>query len=121
MLSRLLLDFSMTSHEGAALSSPPPRQPPVWAGFFDESARVRSLHPVREIARLTHGAYCRFDPGAARQLAELLRAVAVFAHRRTDSARRPAQCQRGQAAEPAEVGGSVAPRQQHRGTYFTEM
>src|SRR5262249_14515794 len=79
MLSRLLLDFSMTSPEGAALSSPPPRQPPVWAGFFDESARVRSLHPVREIARLTHGAYCRFDPGAARQLAELLRAVAVFA------------------------------------------
>jgi hypothetical protein len=32
----------------------------------------------REIAQLTHGAYCRFDPGAARQLAELLRAVAVF-------------------------------------------
>jgi hypothetical protein len=68
----------MTSHEGAALSSPPPRQPPVWAGFFDEGARVRSLHPVREIARLTHGADC-FDSGAARQLAELLRAVAVFA------------------------------------------
>ena len=69
----------MTSHEGAALSSPPPREPPVWAGFFDESARVRSLHPVRGVARLTHGAYCRFDPGAARQLAELLRAVAVYA------------------------------------------
>jgi hypothetical protein len=33
----------------------------------------------QDIARLTHGAYCRFDPGAARQLAELLRAVAVFA------------------------------------------
>jgi len=33
----------------------------------------------RDIARLTHGAYCRFDPGAARQLAELLRAVAVYA------------------------------------------
>ena len=33
----------------------------------------------REIARLTHGAYCRFDPGAARQMAELLRAVAVYA------------------------------------------
>ena len=32
-----------------------------------------------EIARLTRGAYCRFDPGAARELAELLRAVAVFA------------------------------------------
>ena len=27
----------------------------------------------RTIARLTHGAYCRFDPGAARQLAELVR------------------------------------------------
>ena len=33
----------------------------------------------REIARLTHGAYCRFDPGAAHQLAELLRAVAAYA------------------------------------------
>jgi hypothetical protein len=33
----------------------------------------------REIARLTHGAYCRFDPGAAHQLAELLRAVATYA------------------------------------------
>src|SRR5262249_53680065 len=32
-----------------------------------------------DIARLTRGAYCRFDPGAARQLAELLRAVAVYA------------------------------------------
>ena len=33
----------------------------------------------REIARLTRGAYCRFDAGAAHQLAELLRAVAVYA------------------------------------------
>ena len=32
-------------------------------------------HTFRDIARLTRGAYCRFDPGAARQLlAELLRA-----------------------------------------------
>jgi hypothetical protein len=31
------------------------------------------------MARLTHGAYCRFDPGAAHQLAELLRAVAAYA------------------------------------------
>jgi hypothetical protein len=36
-------------------------------------------HVFREVAQLTKGAYCRFDPGAARQLAELLRAVAVFA------------------------------------------
>jgi hypothetical protein len=33
----------------------------------------------REIARLTHGAYCRFDAGAPQQLAELLRAVAAYA------------------------------------------
>ena len=33
----------------------------------------------REIARLTRGAYCRFDPGAAHQLAELLRAAAAYA------------------------------------------
>ena len=33
----------------------------------------------REIARLTRGAYCRFDRGAAHQLRELLRAVAAYA------------------------------------------
>ena len=33
----------------------------------------------REIARLTHGAYCRFDTGAAHELRELLRAVAAYA------------------------------------------
>lgn len=33
----------------------------------------------REIARLTRGAYCRFDLGSADQLRELLSAVAVYA------------------------------------------
>src|SRR5262249_25150920 len=33
----------------------------------------------REIARLTRGAYCRFQPGAALELGELLRAVAACA------------------------------------------
>ena len=33
----------------------------------------------REIARLTGGAWCRFDPGAAAQLGELLRAAAAYA------------------------------------------
>lgn len=33
----------------------------------------------QEIARLTNGAYCRFDAGAADQLRDLLRAVAVYA------------------------------------------
>jgi len=50
----------------------------------------------REIARLTHGAYGKFDAGAARQLGELLRAVAAFAaggiaaltNQHTDSARK---------------------------------
>src|SRR5262249_51839737 len=48
--------------------------------FMFQEGHDRKVERVfREITRLTHGAYCRFDPGAARQLAELLRAVAVFA------------------------------------------
>jgi hypothetical protein len=48
--------------------------------FMFQEGRNREVEQVfRGIARLTHGAYCRFDPGAARQLAELLRAVAIFA------------------------------------------
>jgi hypothetical protein len=38
----------------------------------------RSKETVGVIARLTHGAYCCFDPGVVRQLAELLRAVALY-------------------------------------------
>ena len=34
---------------------------------------------LREIARLTRGAFCRFAPGAAHELAELLRAAAAYA------------------------------------------
>src|SRR5262249_50629039 len=46
--------------------------------FMFQEGQNRRVEPVfRDIARLTHGAYSRFDPGAARQLAELLRAVAV--------------------------------------------
>ena len=48
--------------------------------FMFQEGHDRNVEQVfRGIARLTHGAYCRFDPGAARQLAELLRAVAVYA------------------------------------------
>jgi hypothetical protein len=47
--------------------------------MFQEGNHRRVEHVFRDIADLTHGAYCRFDEGAARQLAELLRAVAVFA------------------------------------------
>jgi hypothetical protein len=51
----------------------------VRAFVFQEGHDREAEVTFREIARLTHGAYCRFDPGAARQLAELLRAVALFA------------------------------------------
>jgi hypothetical protein len=48
--------------------------------FMFQEGRDRLVEQTfHDIARLTHGAYCHFDPGAARQLAELLRAVAVFA------------------------------------------
>lgn len=48
--------------------------------FVFQEGRNREVERVfRELARLSGGAYCRFDPGAARQLTELLRAVAVYA------------------------------------------
>jgi hypothetical protein len=47
--------------------------------MFQEGDDDEVEETFREIARLTHGAYSRFDLGAAKQLAELLRAVAAFA------------------------------------------
>jgi hypothetical protein len=47
--------------------------------LFLEGGDPGAEHAYREIARITRGAFARFDPGAAAQLAELLRAVAVFA------------------------------------------
>ena len=47
--------------------------------MFQEGHDRKVEHVFRDIARLTHGAYCRFNPGAVPQLAELLRAAAVFA------------------------------------------
>jgi hypothetical protein len=51
----------------------------VPAFMFQEGGDPIAEQAFREIARLTRGAYCRFDPGAAHQLAELLRAVAAYA------------------------------------------
>jgi hypothetical protein len=51
----------------------------VPAFMFQEGDDQKVEQVFREIAKVTGGAYCRFDPGAARQLAELLKAVAVFA------------------------------------------
>jgi hypothetical protein len=51
----------------------------VPAFMFQEGRSHEVERTFRNIASLTHGAYCHFDPGAAHQLAELLRAVAVYA------------------------------------------
>jgi hypothetical protein len=51
----------------------------VPAFMFQEGDDPVAEQAFREIARLTRGAYCRFDPGAAHQLAQLLRAVAAYA------------------------------------------
>lgn len=51
----------------------------VPAFMFHEGNDPLAGFAFREIARLTHGAYCRFDPGAAGTLKDLLSAVAVFA------------------------------------------
>jgi hypothetical protein len=62
------------AHEAAEL-----RRLRVPAFMFQEGCDRTVEQTFQTIAHLTKGAYCRFDPGAARQLAELLRAVAVFA------------------------------------------
>jgi hypothetical protein len=51
----------------------------VPAFMFQEGYDSIAEQAFREIAQLTKGAYCRFDPGAAHQLGELLRAVAAYA------------------------------------------
>ena len=51
----------------------------VPAFMFQEGDDPVAERAFREIARLSRGAYCRFAPGAAHELAELLRAVAAYA------------------------------------------
>jgi hypothetical protein len=62
------------AHDAAALG-----KAGVPAFMFQEGTNREVETVFREIAQRTKGAYCRFDPGAARQLAELLKAVAVYA------------------------------------------
>jgi hypothetical protein len=50
----------------------------VPAFVFHEGRESVAAFAFKEIARLTHGAYCRFDAGSAEVLRDLLRAVAVF-------------------------------------------
>jgi hypothetical protein len=47
--------------------------------MFQEGGDPIAESAYREIARLSRGAYCRFDTGSAHQLGELLRAVAAYA------------------------------------------
>jgi hypothetical protein len=47
--------------------------------MFQEGSDAVAEQAYREIARLSRGAYCRFDTGAAHELGELLRAVAAYA------------------------------------------
>jgi hypothetical protein len=47
--------------------------------MFQEGNSREVEYTFREITRVTHGAYCRFDSGSAKQLGELLKLVAVFA------------------------------------------
>lgn len=47
--------------------------------MFQEGHDLAAERAFREIARLSGGAWCRFDPGAAAQLRQLLRAAAAFA------------------------------------------
>lgn len=47
--------------------------------LFQEGSDRRAERTFREVARLTKGAWCRFDQGSAEQLRELLSAVAVYA------------------------------------------
>lgn len=46
--------------------------------FHEGNDRVAG-HAFRELARLTHGAYCPFDSASAQQLKDLLGAVAAYA------------------------------------------
>jgi hypothetical protein len=51
----------------------------VPAFMFQEGGDPVAEDAYREIARLSRGAYCRFNRGAAHELGELLRAVAAYA------------------------------------------
>ena len=46
--------------------------------LFQEGDDPEATAVFKTIARLTHGAYCKFDRGSAKQLAELLGAVAAY-------------------------------------------
>ncbi len=66
--------------------------------MFQEGHDALVEQAFREIARLTGGAWCRFDPGAAAQLRELLRAAAAYAAGGHEALMRLSHSQSGAAA-----------------------
>jgi hypothetical protein len=50
----------------------------VPAFMFQEGNNPVASQAFRQIAQLSHGAYCGFDQGSAKQLQKLLNAVAVY-------------------------------------------
>ena len=73
--------------------------------MFQEGHDAVAEQAFREIARLTGGAWCRFDPGAAAQLRELLRAAAAYAAGGREALLRLSKTRQrcGQADRPDEV------------------
>jgi len=65
--------------------------------MFQEGEDEAAEQAFREIARLTGGAWCRFDPGAAAQLRELLRAAAAYAAGGREALKRLSASERGAA------------------------
>jgi hypothetical protein len=66
--------------------------------MFQEGHDPTAERTFREIARLSGGAWCRFDPGAAAQLRQLLRAAAAFAAGGREALKRLSTCESGAAA-----------------------
>jgi len=66
--------------------------------MFQEGKDPAAEAAFREIARLTGGAWCRFDMGSAAQLRELLRAAAAYAAGGRDALMRLARNTSGAAA-----------------------
>lgn len=65
---------------------------------FQEGQDAVAEKTFREIARLSGGAWCRFDPGAAGQLRDLLRAAAAYASGGRDALMRLSRSASGAAA-----------------------
>jgi len=75
----------------------------VPAFMFQEGHDAAAEQAFREIARLTGGAWCKFDPGAASQLRELLRAAAAYAAGGREALKRLSSRERGAAKLLAQI------------------